>query len=843
MRPLFKTAMVFACVFAPAAWCQTPLSTSFTYQGELRAGGAAASGLHDLRFRLFDAAAGGSQVGTTLCADNVSVAEGRFTVSLDFLSQFAGQRRYLEIEVRADSGLNCLNPAGFTVLLPRQELTATPNAAFALNAGSATQATTATNSTQLNGQGAAFYQNAANLTSGNIPGARLNGAYPGIVQMVNSGNSFGGSGAGLHTLNASNLASGTIDAARLPMPIYKSGDSGGNASIIGAETTSTAPDAMGLYGYASASTGSVFGVQGRSDSTGGMGVVGYATPPLGNTIGVLGLNASTSGTGMLGVVSAASGSTFGVGGITSSTSGIGVKGQADAATGPTRGVWGSSVSPDGHGVSGGAYALTGSAVGVWGESSSTGGSGVVGYANAASGATRGVYGGVNSPDGRAVYGAASAVTGESSGGYFESASADGTGVVGLGGRIGGNFTMSSTNGYGVVSSATAFTGTTWGGHFSSNSSSGVGVQGNANNSNGSGIGVYGQTHAETGVGVRGHASMVANVVTYGGLFTTYGASGRGVQGTVLNGNNAGTSYGVFGLNYNPNGTGVYGQAAATSGIAVGVRGQSDSPSGIAGSFTGLGSDAVFIQNTGAGRGMHVISPGDTAVWAESTGGLAGVHGATSNVNGFGVLGFNGGTTGNSFGVVGQTGSAAGWGVYAFGRSGASGVKTFRIDHPQDPENKYLLHYSTESPEVLNAYSGTTRLDEAGEAVVELPPYFAMINRDPRYTLTAVGAPMPMLHVAGEIDEAALIAGARAAPGDALPTCAFRIAGGAPGARVSWEVKAVRNDQWVRRNGAPIEIEKQGIEKGTYQHPELYGQPAEKGVHYNATAPHHEPATH
>jgi hypothetical protein len=48
------------------------------------------------------------------------------------------------------------------------------------------------------------------------------------------------------------------------------------------------------------------------------------------------------------------------------------------------------------------------------------------------------------------------------------------------------------------------------------------------------------------------------------------------------------------------------------------------------------------------------------------------------------------------------------------------------------------------------------------------------------------------------------------------------AGGASGAKVSWEVKAVRNDRWVRQNGAPVEPEKPAQEKGAYQRPELYG---------------------
>ena len=49
---------------------------------------------------------------------------------------------------------------------------------------------------------------------------------------------------------------------------------------------------------------------------------------------------------------------------------------------------------------------------------------------------------------------------------------------------------------------------------------------------------------------------------------------------------------------------------------------------------------------------------------------------------------------------------------------------------------------------------------------------------------------------------------------------------------SWRVEAVRNDAWVKRHGAPVEVVKEGAEAGTYQHPELYGQPASKGTHYD-----------
>src|SRR5258708_4250760 len=85
----------------------TPIGSAIVYQGRLKNGGSPASGFYDLRFSLYDASAGGTQVGPTVCADNVTISEGLFTVSLDFGLQFAGQQRFLQVEVRADSGLNC----------------------------------------------------------------------------------------------------------------------------------------------------------------------------------------------------------------------------------------------------------------------------------------------------------------------------------------------------------------------------------------------------------------------------------------------------------------------------------------------------------------------------------------------------------------------------------------------------------------------------------------------------------------------------------------------------------------------------------------------------------------
>jgi len=121
-----------AAGLAAAASPSLAQSTAFTYQGRLMQAGQAAGGTYDMRFRVNSAPTGGSQPGPTFCADNVSVAGGLFTVVIDVGQQFAtGEARYLEIEVRPDTGQNCGTTTGYTVLVPRQPLTDTPRAMVA----------------------------------------------------------------------------------------------------------------------------------------------------------------------------------------------------------------------------------------------------------------------------------------------------------------------------------------------------------------------------------------------------------------------------------------------------------------------------------------------------------------------------------------------------------------------------------------------------------------------------------------------------------------------------------------------------------------------------------------
>lgn len=170
----------------------------------------------------------------------------------------------------------------------------------------------------------------------------------------------------------------------------------------------------------------------------------------------------------------------------------------------------------------------------------------------------------------------------------------------------------------------------------------------------------------------------------------------------------------------------------------------------------------------------------------------------------GVFGYSQPTAGWGIGIYGQ----GGWyGLFAAGNLTATGTKAFTIDHPEDPENKLLRHFSVESNEVLNMYRGIVMLDGNGQATVELPDYFELINIDFSYQLTGIGTPQPP-YVLSEIT------------GNT-----FEVAG-EPNTKVSWTVYADRNDPYLQQNpeSAEVIVEKTGDRQGKYLNPELYGMP-------------------
>ncbi len=108
-----------------AAEGTTALGTAFNYSGLLNDG--AANGAFDFQFKLYDAATGGTQIGSTITRDDLQVKGGLFDTSLDF-GPFTDQLRYLEVGVRPG------NQTGtYAILSPRRPISPVPVAMFSAN--------------------------------------------------------------------------------------------------------------------------------------------------------------------------------------------------------------------------------------------------------------------------------------------------------------------------------------------------------------------------------------------------------------------------------------------------------------------------------------------------------------------------------------------------------------------------------------------------------------------------------------------------------------------------------------------------------------------------------------
>jgi hypothetical protein len=196
-------------MFALMAHSALGQTTSFTYQGRLSDGNALANGTYDIQFKLFDALTSGAQVGSSVTNAAVSVANGIFTVGLDFgSSSFPGADRFLEIAVRPAGSVN-----PYTVLSPRQPFTSTPYAIQALKAATADTLSSACvgcvltvtggNSAFQNSDTFAGFGAGASTTPSATPNGNLNsffGASAGHTNTTGGENTFFGADAGYWNL-------------------------------------------------------------------------------------------------------------------------------------------------------------------------------------------------------------------------------------------------------------------------------------------------------------------------------------------------------------------------------------------------------------------------------------------------------------------------------------------------------------------------------------------------------------------------------------------------------------------------------------------------------------------
>jgi len=252
------------------------------------------------------------------------------------------------------------------------------------------------------------------------------------------------------------------------------------------------------------------------------------------------------------------------------------------------------------------------------------------------------------------------------------------------------------------------------------------------------------------------------------------------------------------------------------GFTVASGSSEDGGDGIV-TFGGSGDTTTIFNTGGAGisaEGGGGFNGGSAVVGLGGGGGPCCI-GSTDGDGGF----FEGGSNSLSDGdaVFGLTGSGfAGNFEGSINVSGTifAGTKDFKIDHPLDPANKYLLHASVESSEMMNIYSGNVTTDAQGEATVRLPDWFEVVNTDFRYQLTVIGQ------------------FAQAIVGRKIANHEFAVRTNAPNVEVSWQVTAVRHDRFAQANPLVVEQEKETRARGFYIHPELYGAPAEKQIEWS-----------
>ncbi len=173
----------------------------------------------------------------------------------------------------------------------------------------------------------------------------------------------------------------------------------------------------------------------------------------------------------------------------------------------------------------------------------------------------------------------------------------------------------------------------------------------------------------------------------------------------------------------------------------------------------------------------------------------------------------------------------------------AGSKTFMIDHPLDPANKYLYHSCVESPDMMNIYNGNVVTDGAGYATIQLPDWFTALNADYRYQLTVIDdadsndfvmAKQPVV----KVEKTAFLTPSEGTKTTFATGCkvvrevfdnAFSIRTSKPYVKVSWMVTGIRQDAYAKANRIRVEVDKEPEHRGYLLHPEAFGLGADRSI--------------
>ncbi len=320
---------------------------------------------------------------------------------------------------------------------------------------------------------------------------------------------------------------------------------------------------------------------------------------------------------------------------------------------------------------------------------------------------------------------------------------------------------------------------------------------------------FGQTLAGAGMRVQtlGSYANIAGINhdnnTFNGLSFTTGASPSMYI----------TTGGDVGINTASPGAKLEVNATATGVNTVIFRSSGANSNGIYAEATGGGGSAAYFNGTGTSNGLAAYALTGLGVYGQASSSY-GIYGKTVSASYGGVIGFSGNNA--VYGSLGHANqySLLGNGDIFIAGNLAKASGTFKIDHPQDPANKYLIHSFVESPDMMNVYNGNIVTDADGNATVKLPDYFLALNKEFRYQLTAMGTFAEAI-IAEEVNA----------------MNEFKIKTDKPNVKISWQVTGIRQDAYANAHRIKDVVEKTGDEKGKYIHPELYNKPANKGIFY------------
>lgn len=775
-RPIRTLLLAAAMAIALALPAIAPRAEPFTFQGHLAQSGTPLDGTADLAFKLYNADTGGAQLGSTISTAGYPVVDGVFSVDLDFSGiAFDGSARWLQIEVNGTplSGRIEILPAPLSAssnaLRGRSVAATAPTAGQVLewSGSSWTPTTPSTGTTYSAGTGLALATGSFSVAPtfrlpqgcSNNQIASWNGSA--WVCAVDASASYS-AGNGL-TLSGSSFSvnfagSGAANAASRSDHDHFGqtwfGSSQHGLYIANSETTGSP---TGIFGVESAGSNSGAGVRGLSSN--GKGVSGQGVT------GVYGHTVDPSGKGVWGA-----GGEIGVLGESAGVAGIGVHGRALHASGVVSGVRGETSSSLGNGVQGNNTSTSGGS-GVYGLSVAALGRGVLGVNSATTGDAAGVYGQTASGAGYGVVGYNTGITGSGAGVRGISEASAGVGVFGK------SETGMEAEGQSMGLDAVALdsAGQALGVRASSGSPDGAGVFAINSSATGNAFAAYAQTNSTAGTALVGDA-LATTGSNFGALARTASGSGTGLRAENTATSGAGSGNALVAVGNLPSGDTMVVEANGT-GSAWAIR------------ATSAGSQVINAQLT------STTTPGSAiSATADSATGRAGEF----------VNFASGGQAAQFIGNVDVTGTLS------------KGGGSFKIDHPLDPANKFLLHSFVESPDMMNVYNGNIVTDARGYASIDLPDWFEALNRDFRYQLTVIGS------------------FARAMVAEEVHGNRFAIRTETPNTKVSWQVTGIRRDPWAEKNRIPVEVEKAPAERGKYLHPEVHGAPAGKRIGVEST---------